>query len=220
MLDYLGLSHLDSHVIPLGIDHLPETGISPPRDQPIDDRPFTVGYFARIAPEKGLLQCVESFMKFHKLHPQTKLKAGGYLGANQKAYFNEVLKVAETLGEAFEYVGSPDSYEEKSKFYQSVDLVTVPTVFLEPKGIYTLESLSHRVPVVMPHHGAFPELIESTGGGLTYPAGDDKALVACWEKLLTDKELYAQMATQGHQNIKDKHLSESTARALVEVIDG
>ena len=60
---------------------------------------------------------------------------------------------------------SPD-HADKVRFLQSLDVLSVPTTYREPKGLYVLEALANGVPVVQPRHGSFPELIEATGGGL------------------------------------------------------
>ena len=52
------------------------------------------------------------------------------------------------------------------RFFQSIDVLSVPTTYREPKGLYILEAWANGVPVVQPRHGTFPELIEQTGGGL------------------------------------------------------
>ena len=64
-------------------------------------------------------------------------------------------------------------------------LLSVPTVYREPKGLYVLESLAAGVPVVQPNHGAFPELLAATGGGRLVPPQQPEALATactscCW----------------------------------------
>ena len=44
--------------------------------------------------------------------------------------------------------------------------MSVPATYAEPKGIFLLEAMANGVPVVQPRHGAFPEILETTGGGL------------------------------------------------------
>ncbi len=70
----------------------------------------------------------------------------------------------------FEYVGEVDR-QGKIDFLRGLDVLSVPTVYREPKGLFVLESLANAVPVVLPAHGAFPELIEATGGGVLVEPG-------------------------------------------------
>ena len=48
----------------------------------------------------------------------------------------------------------------------------------ESKGLAVLEAWANGVPAVLPAHGAFPELLADTGGGLLYAAGNPAALAA------------------------------------------
>ena len=45
------------------------------------------------------------------------------------------------------------------------------------------------VPIVQPNHGAFPEIIEHTGGGATYNSNNPEALADALKPWLNDPEL-------------------------------
>ncbi|HTI50683.1 MAG TPA: glycosyltransferase family 4 protein, partial [Planctomycetaceae bacterium] len=130
MAEYLRLPRKRMHVVPLGIDPAGHDG--EPKVTP--GNPFTVGYFARVCPEKGLQHLVEGFRILHRRHPQTRLIAGGYLGARDRAFFHDVLRSAADLGPAFQYAGSPPGHAEKVTFLRSLDVLSVPTEYHEPKG--------------------------------------------------------------------------------------
>ena len=53
-------------------------------------------------------------------------------------------------------------------------MLSVPATYEEPKGIFLLEAMASGVPVVQPRRGAFPEIIESTGGGLIVEPDEPK----------------------------------------------
>ena len=55
-------------------------------------------------------------------------------------------------------------------------MLSVPTTYREPKGLFVLEALANGVPVVLPRHGSFPELVEATGGGVLVEPGSPDAL--------------------------------------------
>ena len=67
---------------------------------------------------------------------------------------------------------SAPTHADKVRFLQSIDVLSVPTTYREPKGLYVLEAWANGVPVVQPRHGSFPELIEATGGGLLVEPDD------------------------------------------------
>jgi glycosyltransferase involved in cell wall biosynthesis len=76
------------------------------------------------------------------------------------------------LAHRFKYHGEV-SRTEKIALLQSFDVLSVPTVYRESKGLFALEALANAVPLVLPRHGAFPELVADTGGGpVPLAAGD------------------------------------------------
>ncbi|HLQ43189.1 MAG TPA: glycosyltransferase family 4 protein [Planctomycetaceae bacterium] len=198
MADELSVPRDRFHQLPLGIDLTGHDG----QPRPAGD-PFTIGYFARICPEKGLHLLVEAFLQLRAKYPRTRLRVGGYLGERDRTYFEQVRSHAARFGPAFEFVGSPASHAEKVAFLKSLDVLSVPTVYREPKGLSILEALANGIPFVQPAHGAFPELLEATQGGLLFPPGDLDALAAQWESLLLDPEHRLRLATTGQHRVRE-----------------
>ncbi len=54
--------------------------------------PFTIGYFARVAPEKGLHNLAEAYriLRHEKSLPPSRLVAGGYLAPEHRGYFDSI----------------------------------------------------------------------------------------------------------------------------------
>src|SRR5690606_9129354 len=69
------------------------------------------------------------------------------------------------LEQEFTYHGTLDR-EGKIRFLRSVDVLSVPAPYPDPKGMYLLEAMAAGTPVVQPRRGAFVETVERTGGGL------------------------------------------------------
>jgi glycosyltransferase involved in cell wall biosynthesis len=214
MADYLAVPSEKFHIVPLGIDLAGHDGA--PSEKKSDK--FQVGYFARICPEKGLHELVEGFRLFHKHHPYTRLRAAGYLGPRDRAYFDKLQDDARDLGTAFEYAGSPKTHEEKVAFLKTLDVLSVPTVYREPKGIYVLEALANGVPVVQPRHGAFPEMLEATGGGLLVEPGDPEDLARALEELLKDPAARMQFAHGGRAAVHSQYDDGTMARRTLEIL--
>ena len=63
------------------------------------------------------------------------------------------------LGGEFEYRGELDR-AAKVAFLHELDVLSVPTTYQEPKGLFLMEAMASGVPVVQPRRGAFPEIIE------------------------------------------------------------
>ena len=214
MSQYLNLPREKFVELPLSIDCANHDG-KPKTDL---GHPPTVGYFARICPEKGLDVLVQSVLKLKQDIPDIRLRAGGYLGSQNQAYFETVRQMAQPLGDAFEYIGSPATHAEKVDFFKSIDVFSVPARFQEPKGLYVLEAWANGIPVVLPDHAAFPELIESTGGGLLSETGNTESLANLLRQVLQDSNLRRNLADAGYKGVRQQHdftrLAEATVQKL------
>ena len=201
MSRYLDLPIENFLQLPLAIDCDNHNG----QPKPDLGRPPTVGYFARICPEKGFDLLVESVVRLQQDIPEIRLRAGGYLGSQNQAFFEEARRKAKPLGDAFEYIGSPSEHDEKVAFFKSVDVFSVPARFQEPKGLYVLEAWANGIPVVLPRHAAFPELIESTSGGLLTEPDNPEALAASLRQVLLQTDLRIGLARAGHEGVRQQH---------------
>jgi glycosyltransferase involved in cell wall biosynthesis len=214
---YLSLPVERFEVLPLSID---PTGHHGQARQ--SNGPFTIGYFARIAPEKGLHHLVDAFEALRSRRSNVRLRVGGYLGKQHRRYFEEQTRKVRHRGNEFEYIGSPDTLAEKVDFFRGCDVLSVPTEFLEPKGLYVLEALANGVPVVQPAHGSFPELIDSTGGGWLVPPRDPAALADQLGRIMDAPEERLVVAQRGHAGVRERHspvaLAAATAGALEQII--
>jgi len=139
--------------------------------------PFTVGYLARICPEKGLDNLAEAFAILCQSRPNCRLRIAGYLSGADRPYWKKVKSFIHNKGliKQVDFLGEVDR-EDKISMLQSLHVLSTPTTYAEAKGLYILEALASGVPVVQPRHGAFPELLETTKGGLLYESGDTQAL--------------------------------------------
>jgi glycosyltransferase involved in cell wall biosynthesis len=182
--------------------------------------PPTVGYLARICPEKGLDQLVEAMLLL-KQQPgfeNTKLKAAGYLGkANARWYAELEQRIRNSpLAKDYTYLGEVDR-PAKLNLLDTIDVMSVPTTYPEPKGLYVLESLARGTPVVLPHHGSFPELIEQTGGGITHPPGNAAALADALATMLADPAKRKQHGDAGRAAVRMKFLDTHMAEGMLNV---
>ena len=223
MSGYFGIPPDRTHVVPLGIDTRDFAAVGRPASgqaESADTRPPSIGYLARLAPEKGLHVLTEAFIALSRRPGMdaVQLRIAGWLGEAHRAYAESQFARlrAAGLGDAFRYVGEVDR-RGKLEFLQSLDVLSVPTVQREPKGLFMLESLAAGVPVVLPDHGAFPELIASTGGGCLVPPNDAAALAAALAALLADPDRRSRYAESGRQAVYQQRNADAMARATREV---
>lgn len=219
MAGYLGVRRAKIVVVHPGIQLKGHSGLRAIREQP----PYTIGYFARICPEKGFHLLAEAFRILRSMPdaPECRLRVSGWLGGNNQAYFDsEITKLREAgLSNAVEHVPAPD-HASKVAFLQSLDVLSVPTVYREPKGIYILEALANGAPVVQPRHGSFPELIEATGGGILVEPDSPAALAEGLKQMLLDVKLRQACAQRGHAAVREQFTDEQMAAKTVAAISG
>lgn len=219
MSHYLGIDRSKFVIVPLGIE-LEDFVVEPTATAPRRPHEVIIGYLARIAPEKGFHLLVDAFIQLHQRHrlESVRLAAAGWLGDHRKDYFHtQVSKLAAAgLSEHFVYEGELDR-KQKAAFMRSINIMSVPTTFLEPKGIYVLESLACGVPVVQPNHGAFPELLASTEGGILCEPNSADALANRLAELIGNKEHQEKLGRSGQQNVIAKHSANVMARQSMEV---
>lgn len=202
------------HVVPLGLAEPHRFH----RQREPQERP-TIGYLARICPEKGFHRMVDAFLQLRELPGMegVRLRAGGWLGSTNLDYYEAELRRLEAAGarDAYERVDLPDR-ESKIDFLHTIDLLSVPTVYEECKGLYVLEALAAGVPVVQPAHGAFPELLEATGGGRLVPPGDSAALAEAMRELLLDRDARERLGAEGRARVTSNMDDAAMARRTVE----
>jgi glycosyltransferase involved in cell wall biosynthesis len=68
--------------------------------------------------------------------------------------------------------------------------------------LYILEANAAGIPVVQPATGAFPEILEMTGGGITYSPDNKEELVKALVRLMTDQALRSELGENGRKNVR------------------
>jgi glycosyltransferase involved in cell wall biosynthesis len=182
--------------------------------------PFTIGFFARIAPEKGLHNLADAYriLRTEKGLPPSRLLAAGYMAPEHKPYLEQIaesLRVA-GLGEEFVYRGAVDR-AKKVRFFHDIDVLSVPSGYREPKGLYLLEAMACGVPVVQPNHGAFPEMIARTGGGVLAASESGADVAAAIHELWKDPARAAALGRAGADGVRRhytvQHMAEGVLKA-------
>ena len=176
---------------------------------------------AKLAPQKGLHHLVEAFVELKKLprNENVKLKIAGWLGPENHEYADAQFKRLDDAGlqDDYEYLGVVDR-DQKLQMLGTIDLFSVPTQFLEPKGLYALEAMAAGVPVLQPNHACFPELIEQAQAGLLFEPGNQAHYVDQLQNLLESPQLRTQLGQAGQQFVHARRNSRSMAQATAELI--
>ena len=213
MPGYLGIPEEKIHVVPLGIN---PNGFE--LREPHVSGSFTVGFFARVAPEKGLHVLAEAYRLLRQSGdlPEARLEVAGYMAADCKPYLAEIeahLRKAK-LGDEFHYRGVLDR-AEKIAFLRGLDVMSIPATYDEPKGVSLLEAMACGVPLVQPRRGGFTEILEQTGGGLLVKPDDPEALARGILEIYRNKEHAAELGAKGFRGVREHYTSAHMADRLL-----
>jgi len=203
MPDYLGIPREKISVVPIGIN--PEGFEMRDADR---SGPFTVGFFGRIAPEKGLHELAEAYRIARQSRdlPEARLEAAGYMAPDCKGYLEAIQQRLQDagLGDEFHYRGVLER-AEKISFLRSLDVMSMPATYDEPKGVSLLEAMACGVPLVQPRRGAFTEIVERTGGGLLVQPDDPQSLANAILRLARDSKLSHDLSTNGFRGVREHY---------------
>jgi glycosyltransferase involved in cell wall biosynthesis len=198
-------------VVPLGINL---AGYEPRQRR---GETFRVGFFARVAPEKGLHLLAEAYalLRARTAGVNMRLDAAGYMNPAQEPYLVGIKQGLARAGFAdeFTYHGAVDR-DGKLQFLHTLDVMSVPAPD-EPKGVSVLEAMAVGVPVVQPRCGSFTEMVHKTGGGLLVPPDDPQALATALQNLFEDRELADRLGQRGFDGVREHYsITTSTDRLL------
>jgi glycosyltransferase involved in cell wall biosynthesis len=220
MAEYLGVEPERIDVVYPGV---PAEYLTEPPRKPRSDRAAsvpTVGYLARMCPEKGIDRLVEAMLLLHEMPGMgnVRLRAAGYVGQRDAPFYDDLRRrvASSRLNGRAEFLGEV-TREQKLDLLDGSDVFSAPTAYAEAKGIFVLEALARGVPVVQPAHGAFPELIERTGGGVLVPPNDARALAESLADLVRDPARRKRLGEAGREAVRSSFTEDHMAEKMLDV---
>jgi len=214
MGEYLGIERSRIHVVPVGIDFDGHARAG------LDHEPFTIGYLARIAPEKGLHVLCEAYRRLRAAPgcPPSRLLVAGYLAPEHRSYLSGISQQMASWGldGHLEYRGAVDR-AGKLAFLRDLSVLSVPSPQPTQKGQFLLEAMASGVPVVEPRLGVFTEVVENTGGGILTDPGDVDALVRGILALWKDAGQRKQLGAAGYEGVRARYGVSRMVARLMEV---
>ena len=217
MRERLGLPADKVHVVYNGIEI--DSDILPgPR---VTDPPV-IGYLARLCPDKGLRTLVDAFilLKAAGELPELRLAVAGAMLPADRSFVNGLRRDLRRRGlDDMVRIHPNIPGTQKTGFLQSLTVLSVPATYGESFGLYVLEALAHGVPVVQPRHGAFPELIEATGGGVLCEADDPASLAEGLRQLIEDPSRAGSLAERGRAKIAEAFTADRMAERYETMVE-
>ena len=185
--------------------------------QPSFDPP-TIGFLSRINEAQGFHLLVDAFIDL-KQDPALKnlrLRASGGCTPHDKPFLNSIMTRLREHGfhDAVDIVPrftKPD----RRQFLRSLSVLSTPVPHGEAFGAQLLEAMACGVPVVQPRSGAYPEIVEATGGGLLYDPDAPGALAQTLRSLLLDAPRARAFGRAGQLAVKQRYNMTRTAEAMI-----
>ena len=218
MSKYLGIPREKIHVVPLGVN---VSGFEESRNPPAG--PFTIGFFGRVAPDKGLHLLCEAYGRLRErgVLDGCRLEVAGYLAPEHEAYLESIIRQLREWGleQEMHYRGVLDR-QRKIDFLKSFDILAFPAVYDEPKGLALLEAMACGVPVIAPRRGTPAELVDVTGGGLLVEPDAVEGLASGLLRLRREPELARELGHRGAAGVREHYTSTAMAHRALEVYAG
>ena len=184
--------------------------------------PPVIGYLARLCPAKGLHTLIDAFITLRKEHPDTdcRLHIAGAATPADEPYIAEQRSKLEQAGLSGVVDITPNiNQEQKLAMLGSLTVLSVPATYGESFGLYVIEANAMGVPVVQPDHGAFPEVIGETGGGILYALDEPGDLVNKLKAVLNDKTLHEQLSRAGRARVLEHFTASRMASQIADTLE-
>jgi len=198
------------------IEVIPQFGVDPdifsPREQRRDGGRFTIGYYGRLVPEKGIDTLVEAVAQLPSSARAVIVGAGESLASLQE--------LAQRLGisDRVEFRG-PIPTETIPDLLAELDVVVVPSRtrpnWKEQFGRVIIEAMACEVPVIGSDSGEIQHVIGNPD--LVFPEGDSLALAARIQSLIDDPRRTRQLGVAGRQRVLDHYTQAQVAAATYRV---
>jgi glycosyltransferase involved in cell wall biosynthesis len=180
-------------------------------------------YFGRMCKEKGVDTLVEAYMEVrrrNRIH-NLRLRVAGSCGPSDEPLVNSLRARLAGAGLNGEVEFHPNvDHATKLQLLASSTVFSVPALYGEAFGLYVLEAMAAGLPVVQPRTGAFPELIEATGGGVLCEPGSVPALAEAIEQLMLRPKEARALGDAGRRGTFEKFSASAMAEGMLALFRG
>jgi glycosyltransferase involved in cell wall biosynthesis len=165
-------------------------------DNSLAREPYTLLFFGRIWPYKGLKYLLEAIPLVAERIPEVKLIIAGR-GQNLREYFSE-----DDDEKRYEILNNFIPLEAVAGLFQRSAAVVLPYVESSQSGVAAI-AYATGTPVIASNVGGLGEMVRQGKDGLLVPPRDVRALADAIIRLLSDHDLQCQMQTTALSRCQD-----------------
>lgn len=155
-------------------------------------------FVGRNEPRKGIDVLLEAFSEVSVSVPGCRLVVVG--SGFEQGKVRRAL--AANLRDRVTVVGYVEN-DELPAYYSAADVFCAPALGGESFGVVLIESIASGTPVVASDIPGYSGVLEKSGGGLLFKAGDPASLAEALTRLLVDDERRLGMADDGLERVKE-----------------
>lgn len=197
-------------------------GVDPDGYRPASQasHPPVLGYLSRLSEELGFGDAVEAFLRLRRVPTLGGLRlhvSGGQTGDDKRFVAAAVRRIRRAGAGGDFHLQQDFSRPHRTEFLGGLTILTVPVRRPEAFGTFQLEAMAAGVPVVLPAIGAFPEIVDKTGGGTVYMPNDVPTLTGTLERMLSNRSLLQAMGRKGRESVKRQFSVDGMAERMAAI---
>lgn len=162
-----------------------------------------IGFISRMSEFNGLDTLVDAFIMLKKNPGNSDVKlivTGGSTGDDAK-FISKIKQTIQKSGFANQVEFHKDfTGNGRTEFFNKVSIISVPVKSGEAFGIYLTEAMACGIPVVQPPVGAFPEIINKSGGGIVYSENNSQSLSDALNFLINNEKKLQNLSIEARKS--------------------
>ncbi len=184
------------------------------------DKKRSIGFLSRMNHDNGLDILIDAFiiLKSDPQNDDVRLYISGGSTNDDRTFLKEQKKKIMDAGLGQDVIFL-ENFEDHQRhlFFERVSVLSVPVRKGEAFGIYLTEAMASGIPAVQPALGAFPEIIDAAGGGITYEGNTPENLAFSLDTVLSDSTLLSGLSINARKGVEEIFNINNQAAKLVDL---
>jgi len=200
-------------ILPNGVDVARFRNAAPFSD--FQDGKFNILFVGRLEQRKGFRVLLEAFARLSRERCTVRLIVVGAYSPAQRERYQRLLRAVAIDNVVFVGYASP---ERLPRFFQSADVVCVPSLGGESFGIVLVEAMAAGRALIASDIPAYREVLAESAAGVLVPPGDAQALSNALSQVAAQPGLAAELGSHGLERAQD-FAWPAIARAILDVYE-